>query len=80
MNKPSSRVKSSINDGLNKQSKLLGKMNPPLLPSPLVCLNPVFLEYASLFIIVLREIKSRRQKYEFFWSYFTKKQKLFFIE
>ncbi len=48
MNKPSSRVKSSINDGLNKQSKLLGKMNPPLLPSPnWFVLNPVFLEYAE---------------------------------
>ncbi len=39
------RVKSSINDGLNKQSNLLGKMNPKctLLSSPnWFVLNPVF--------------------------------------
>ncbi len=44
-NKAISGVKSSINDGLNKQSNLLGKINPKctLLPSPnWVVLNPVF--------------------------------------
>ncbi len=49
-NKAISWVKSSINDGLNKQSNVLGKINPKctlLLSTNWVVLSPVFLEYAE---------------------------------
>ncbi len=46
-NKAISWVKSSINDGLNKQSNLLGKINPKCTLLPSFFLNPVFLEYAE---------------------------------
>ncbi len=49
-NKAISLVKSSINDGLNKQSNLLGKINPKctLLPSPnWLFLIQCLLEYAE---------------------------------
>ncbi len=49
-NKAISWVKSSINDGLNKQSNLLGKINPKctILPSPnWLFWTQCFLEYAE---------------------------------
>ncbi len=75
-NKAITWVKSSINDGLNKQSNLLGKINPncTLLPAQTGLFWTQCLQ--SLFIIVLREIKADgRKMHSIFLSYFTKKQR-----
>ncbi len=64
-NKTISWVKSSINDGLNKQSNLLGKINPKctLLPSPnWVVFNPGFSrvdgrKLHSIFFLILQKSK-----------------------
>ncbi len=82
-NKPISWVKLSINDGLNKQSNLLGKINPKctLLPSPnWVVLNPVFFRVCRVCsLLCCVKLKQTAERcILFFLSYFTKKQRLFF--
>ncbi len=83
MNKPISWVKSSINDGLNKQSNLLVKINPKytLLPSPnWVVFNPVFFRVCSgLFIIVLRGIKADGRKLHSIFCLILQKSKDYFF-
>ncbi len=80
-NKPISWVKSSINDGLNKQSNLLGKINPKctLLPSPnWFVLNPVFFRVSRL--LLLREIKADGRKLHSIFLFYKKAKIIFCIE
>ncbi len=82
-NKAISWVKSSINDGLNKQSNLLGKINPKctLLPSPnWFVLNPVFSRVCRVCsLLCCAKLKQTQKDAFYFLSYFTKKQRLFFL-
>ncbi len=83
MNKPIRWVKSTINDGLNKESNLLGKINPKctLLPSPnWVVLNPVFSRLCRVCsLLCCAKLKQMAEScILLFLSYFTKKQRLFF--
>ncbi len=77
-NKAISWVKSSINDGLNKKSNLLGKINPKctLLPSPnWVVLNPVFSRVCRVCsLLCCAKLKQTAESCILFFSYFTKKQ------
>ncbi len=82
-NKAISWVKSSINDGLNKQSNLLGKINPKctLLPAQIgLFWTQCFYSMQSLFIIVLREIKADGRKiHSIFFLILQKSKDNFFI-
>ncbi len=67
-NKPISRVKSTIYDGLNKQPDLLGKINPKCVLSYIypaqigLFLTQCFRVCRVFFIIVLHEIKADGRK------------------
>ncbi len=78
-NKAISGVKSSINNGLNKQSNLLGKINPKctLLPSPnWFVLNPVFFRVCRVCsLLCCAKLKQTAERCILFFSYFTKKQR-----
>ncbi len=82
-NKAISWVKSSINDGLNKQSNLLGKINPKctLLPSPnWVVLNPVFFRVCRVCsLLCCAKLKQTAERCILFFFLFYKKAKIIFL-
>ncbi len=81
-NKAISWVKSSINDGLNKQSNLLGKINPKctLLPSPnWFVLNPVFFRVCRVCsLLCCAKLKQTAESCILFFVLFYKKANNFF--
>ncbi len=82
-NKAISGVKSSINDGLNKQSNLLGKINPKctLLPSlNWFILNPVFFRvYRVCSLLCCAKLKQTAESCILFFFLFYKKAKIFVL-
>ncbi len=81
-NKAISGVKSSINDGLNKQSNLLGKMNPKCtLTSPnWVVLNPVFFRVCRVCsLLCCAKLKQTAESCILFFFLFYKKAKIIFL-
>ncbi len=82
-NKAISWVKSSINDGLNKQSNLLGKINPKctLLPSPnWFVFNPVFFRVCRVCSLLrCAKLKQTAERCILFFFLFYKKAKIIFL-
>ncbi len=82
-NKAISWVKSSINDGLNKQSNLLGKINPKctLLSSPdWVVFNPVFSRVCRVCsLLFCAKLKQTAERCFLFFFLFYKKAKIIFL-
>ncbi len=83
-NKVISWFKSSINDGLNKQSNLLGKIKPKctLLPSPdRFVLNPVFSRVCRVCsLLCCAKLKTAESCILFFCLILQKSKDNFFIE
>ncbi len=79
-NKAISWVKSSINDGLNKQLHLLGKINSKCTLSPSLFLNPVFFRVCRVCsLLCCAKLKQTTESCILFFFLFYKKAKIIFV-
>ncbi len=79
-NKAISWVKSFINDGLNKQSNLLGKIIPKCTLLPSLFLNPVFFRVCRVCsLLCCAKLKQTAESCILFFFLFYKKAKIIFV-